>query len=352
MAGSASASGTETPGPVVVGTDGSAHATKAVLWAAGEAQARNQPLNIVHATDTAARARHLSADAVRLVLDSAGGLLDEAAGEVRGAFPGVHVAMTLSEAGAVESLLTAAGVDGTIVVGSRGLGGFSALLLGSVGLRVAARAAGPVIVVRGAAEPPATGVVVVAVRDDRDVDALRLAAWTAQQRKASLRVLSAWMFLPNVGSMAPMFDDASEVAAAQVAEASRIVAMVVLGSRRLGRAQEFPSASSVVVSVSAQANCPVVVVGEPVTQQPPYLVVGCRRQPALARRRRPGLRESKPAGGQPACPLGVAAPSGPIRGRGGSCARAPTAALGNNRGLVGEVPGCGPDARGRSRASG
>ncbi|HET6352675.1 universal stress protein [Streptomyces sp.] len=52
--------------------------------------------------------------------------------------------------------------------------------------------------------------------------------------------------------------------------------MVVLGSRRLGRAEEFFSASSVVVPVSAQANCPVVVVGEPehVTQQPPYLVVG------------------------------------------------------------------------------
>ncbi|MEU4498537.1 universal stress protein [Streptomyces sp. NPDC023998] len=51
--------------------------------------------------------------------------------------------------------------------------------------------------------------------------------------------------------------------------------MVVLGSRRLGRAEEFFSASSVVVPVSAQANCPVVV-GEPehVTQQPPYLVVG------------------------------------------------------------------------------
>lgn len=226
MANITSAPGTETPGPVVVGTDGSAHAAKAVLWAAGEAEARKQPLNIVHATDTEARARHLSSDAVRLVLDSGGGLLDEAAGEVRGAFPGVPVAMTLSEAGAAESLLTAAGVDGTIVVGSRGLGGFSALLLGSVGLRVAARAEGPVIVVRGDVEPAATGVVVVGVRDDRDLDALRFAAWTAQQRKALLRVLSAWMFLQNVGSMAPMFDDASEIASAQLAETARIVAPV------------------------------------------------------------------------------------------------------------------------------
>lgn len=223
MVSSASASGTKALGPVVVGTDGSAHATKAVLWAAGEADARNQPLNIVHATETEARSRHLSADAVRLVLDSAGGLLDEAAAEVRGAFPGVHVAMTLSEAGAAESLLTAAGMDGTVVVGSRGLGGFSALLMGSVGLRVAARADGPLIVVRGDAERAATGLVVVAVRDDRDLDALRFAARTAQQRKASLCVVSVWMFLQNVGSMATTFDDVSEVAPAQVAETSRIV---------------------------------------------------------------------------------------------------------------------------------
>ncbi|MEU4498536.1 universal stress protein [Streptomyces sp. NPDC023998] len=36
----------------------------------------------------------------------------------------------------------------------------------------------------------------------------------------------------------------------------------------------------------------------------------------------------------------MAAPRGPVRGRGGGCAGAPTAALGNNGELVGEVPGC------------
>ncbi|GAA0673799.1 universal stress protein [Kitasatospora atroaurantiaca] len=52
--------------------------------------------------------------------------------------------------------------------------------------------------------------------------------------------------------------------------------LVVLGSRRLSRLEEVVSANSVVVPVSAQAACPVVVVvdGEHVTQQPPYVVVG------------------------------------------------------------------------------
>ncbi|GGP94200.1 MULTISPECIES: universal stress protein [Streptomyces] len=52
--------------------------------------------------------------------------------------------------------------------------------------------------------------------------------------------------------------------------------LVVLGSRHLSRTAEFFSAGSVVVPVSAQASCPVVVVGdaEHISQQPPYVVVG------------------------------------------------------------------------------
>ncbi|MFJ6479845.1 MULTISPECIES: universal stress protein [unclassified Streptomyces] len=52
--------------------------------------------------------------------------------------------------------------------------------------------------------------------------------------------------------------------------------MVVLGSRHLSRTAEFFSAGSIVVPVSAQASCPVVVVGEGehISQQPPYVVVG------------------------------------------------------------------------------
>ncbi|MEU6018272.1 universal stress protein [Streptomyces sp. NPDC047515] len=52
--------------------------------------------------------------------------------------------------------------------------------------------------------------------------------------------------------------------------------MVVLGSRHLSRTAEYLSADSLVVPVTAQARCPVVVVGdaEHVTQQPTYLVVG------------------------------------------------------------------------------
>ncbi|MFE9484215.1 universal stress protein [Streptomyces spororaveus] len=59
----------------------------------------------------------------------------------------------------------------------------------------------------------------------------------------------------------------------KVAEEAR---MVVLGSRHLSRTAEFFSAGSIVVPVSAQARCPVVVVGdaEHISRQPPHVVVG------------------------------------------------------------------------------
>ncbi|MFF8603091.1 universal stress protein [Streptomyces sp. NPDC015232] len=52
--------------------------------------------------------------------------------------------------------------------------------------------------------------------------------------------------------------------------------MIVLGSRHLSRTEEYLSAGSLVVPVTAKADCPVVVVGdaEHVTQEMPYLVVG------------------------------------------------------------------------------
>ncbi|WP_328619352.1 universal stress protein [Streptomyces sp. NBC_00354] len=58
--------------------------------------------------------------------------------------------------------------------------------------------------------------------------------------------------------------------------AARDARMVVLGSRHLSRTAEFFSAGSLVVPVTAQAACPVVVVGdaEHISQQPPYVVAG------------------------------------------------------------------------------
>ncbi|TXS33607.1 universal stress protein [Streptomyces sp. ms191] len=62
---------------------------------------------------------------------------------------------------------------------------------------------------------------------------------------------------------------------AVLAGLTREAAMVVLGSRHLSRTEEFLSAGSLVVPVTAKARCPVaVVVAEHVAREQPCLVVG------------------------------------------------------------------------------
>ncbi|MEV7869955.1 universal stress protein [Streptomyces sp. NPDC088124] len=232
--------GTRTLGPVVAGTDGSDHATRAVLWAAGEAASRRGPLTIVHAIGVE-QARYLAFDDTHTVLGKARETLDTAAARVAREHADVPVSTVLSRDEPAESLLEAAGEDGTVVVGSRGRGGFTALLMGSVGLRTAARAKGPVIVVRHTTEGTG-GVVAVAVRDDGDRDALTYAARTARLRHASLRVVSVWLFLQNVGSMATMVDDLSGMAEAEGEATSHMVEPV---------RKEFPDLEVVVETVRA-----------------------------------------------------------------------------------------------------
>ncbi|MEV7085492.1 universal stress protein [Streptomyces sp. NPDC093085] len=256
----------------------------------GRRAARGEPLTIVHAIGIE-QAAYLVHDPEQRILGTARSMLDDAAGLVARTHPRVTVSTVLSRAEPAESLLEAAAGGGTIVVGSRGLGGFAALLVGSVGLRVAARAHGPVVVVRDGASAP-TQVVLVAVRDDGDRDTLRFAARTALARGASLWVMSVWRFLENVGSMVTMVDDVSELAraeadattgtvtpiraeypelaiseetvravsvAGQLAEASRRADLLVVGARRPAHTIGSPL-GRVAHALLQHAHCPVAVV--------------------------------------------------------------------------------------------
>ncbi|MFF2779552.1 universal stress protein [Streptomyces sp. NPDC058052] len=203
---------------VVAGIDGSPSARTAALWAAAEADRRSRPLHLVHAADTDRRAYWSDAATIQAVRETGRDLLSDTEEAVRERFPDLVVTRLLGRREPLDGLREAAGEDKTIVVGSRGLGGFAALLLGSVGLGVAARADVPVIVVRGEAERPEAGSVTAAVRDSADLGWLLLAAAEADVRKAPLRLLSVWNLLTHVGDVATMLDDLDAAAHRRVHE--------------------------------------------------------------------------------------------------------------------------------------
>nr|WSX53082.1 universal stress protein [Streptomyces sp. NBC_00974] len=200
-------------GSVVVGVDRSEPARRAALWASDEAARRLRPLHIVYGSDIDGRVLDLSAEDAERVRAEARELLDGTAAAVQDRHPALSVSTEFSRSGPAMSLRRAAGTRGTLVVGNRGRGGFSSLTLGSVGLKVAAEARTPVIVVRGSVGGADHGIVLAAVRDEHDLDCVRQAARAAELRKATLRLLHVRNLLEAVGSVARTLDTSDAVAA-------------------------------------------------------------------------------------------------------------------------------------------
>lgn len=126
-----------------MGIDGSPAARAALAWAVTEARLRSAPLEVVwawSALDQPGRFDPLfGEDEVASLLARELDACDTAGVEVTRATPCDLPARALIEA--------SDGAD-LIVVGSRGAGGFSSLLLGSVSQQVALHARCPVVVVR------------------------------------------------------------------------------------------------------------------------------------------------------------------------------------------------------------
>ncbi|TQM78915.1 nucleotide-binding universal stress UspA family protein [Saccharothrix saharensis] len=180
--------------PVVVGVDGSKASFDAVRWATEEARTREVPLRLVHAElplpgealDPDGRTR-------KALHDQAWQWLHEAADVAREVHPDVRLDVHL-EVAAPAPLLVAESVDaGLVVLGSRGLGGFTSMLLGSTAIAVTSRGGCPVAVVRGEARP---GPVVCGVDGDNPT-VLAHAFEQASARDASLVLVHTWHAPPE-----------------------------------------------------------------------------------------------------------------------------------------------------------
>ncbi|MGI5330561.1 universal stress protein [Actinomadura nitritigenes] len=179
--------------PIVVGVDGSEHADRAVEWAASEAGLRHRRLHIVHAVENWPYGAPLFAPAETISLMSrvGHGVLATVAERVREQWPDLEVSTALVSDDAPHGLIEQTAGAFEVVVGHRGLGGFTGLMLGSVSLRMAARCTIPVIIVRGTADEQ--GEVVVGLDLRKDADAILHHAFDAAALNgASLRVMHAW----------------------------------------------------------------------------------------------------------------------------------------------------------------
>jgi nucleotide-binding universal stress UspA family protein len=202
--------------PVVVGADGSDSSLAAVRLAARLAAERDRPLRVVHAfiwpqlhvplgpSPEGPPEGGFSNAAARIVAD--------AVAEATRAEPKIGVTGEVIEGSASPVLLSEAANAAMVVIGDRGLGGFTGLLVGSVAIQVAAHARCPVVVMRGDSRPDRDILVGVEGRREEDA-ALAFAFDEAARRGAGVRALHAFTHptATEPGDMLPLVYSADDL---------------------------------------------------------------------------------------------------------------------------------------------
>ena len=142
-------------GRLVVGVDGSKGATSAVRWAAREANVRGAKLELVSVWEVSVSSvgfglgfSEMSHEMLKRLEQNAEEFLATAAEVAREAFPDLEIETRTVEGQAADVLVRAGHGADLLVVGSRGMGGFAELLLGSVSQQCAHHATCPVVIVR------------------------------------------------------------------------------------------------------------------------------------------------------------------------------------------------------------
>jgi len=145
--------------PIVVGVDGSEQALAAAHYAGALAKRLQASLRLIYVFESVfygygplaiAGSYGIADDQLREAVKAT---LGEIAREITSAYPEVEVEPQVREGGAAATLIAESQDAEVTVIGSRGLGGFAGLMLGSVSSQVATHAEGVVVVVRQGGVP-------------------------------------------------------------------------------------------------------------------------------------------------------------------------------------------------------
>jgi nucleotide-binding universal stress UspA family protein len=198
--------------PVVVGVDGSEIALTAVRWGAVEADRRSAPLHLVlafdrpldHVVGIPGLGEQLRAE----LMAGARRMLAEAVTAAERAVPGREVSSEVLVGFPVGVLAEQSRRAQLLVLGTRGLGGLTGLLVGSVAVGLATHAACPVVVVRGADRDPhdALPVVVGVDATPHNEAAIAFAYQAAAERGVELVALHTWVAMEFAPGLAPLMD--------------------------------------------------------------------------------------------------------------------------------------------------
>ena len=205
-------------GCIVVGVDGSDHATRAVVWAAEQAALEARSLAIVHCTAQGSVRGTSWQDAegfdheslTRAVNSAARMILATAAGRATAAVPDIPVLTELLDVDPRIALVDLSEHAHLLVLGSRGRGPLKTALLGSVSAFVASHADCPVVVCRPSdhESPPVAEVVVGADGGEASRPVLEYAFAQASLRRTPLTVMHCfWDVAAATGGKGVVQDD-------------------------------------------------------------------------------------------------------------------------------------------------
>lgn len=216
--------------PIVVGLDGSENGLRALHWAAEVASVRRWPVRLVNVFEQGVPDLPIAPLYGKVDLENiSDDLLADAQSHARSQFPNLVVEVVGRIGPPAEVLLDELTRGRMLVLGRRGIGRFTALLLGSTSLACSSRAVNPVVVI-----PPivpndeVNGLVVVGIDGSaRDRSAVEFAFMEASLRGARLDIVHAWE-LPSLFALdhaaysgREMWETAHRISAAEVVAGHR-----------------------------------------------------------------------------------------------------------------------------------